>query len=41
MSVLQYRLNHQNFVPFVAFLTRKARGQPNPFQIPFSFFHIS
>ena len=38
MSVLQHRLNHQNFVPFVAFLMRKARGQPNPFQIPFSFF---
>lgn len=36
--MLQHRLNYQYFVPFVAFLMRKARGQPNPFQIPFSFF---
>ncbi len=38
MSVLQHRLNRQYFVPYVAFLMRKARGQPNPFQIPFCFF---
>ena len=37
MSVQQ--LNYQNFVPIVAFLMRKARGQPTSFQkIPFSFF---
>jgi hypothetical protein len=38
MSVLQHRLNHHNLVPFVAFLIRKARGQPNSFQIPSCFF---
>ena len=37
MSVLQHRLNYQTFVPIVAFLMRKARGQPTSFQkIPFS-----
>jgi hypothetical protein len=34
-------MHQHNLVPFVAFLMRKARGQPTPFQIPFSFLHIS
>ena len=36
-SMSVHRLNN-NYVPFVAFPMRMARGQPNPFQIPFSFF---
>jgi|CXWL01.1.fsa_nt_gi hypothetical protein len=38
-SMSMQQLNYQNFVPIVAFLMRKARGQPTSFQeIPFSFF---
>lgn len=38
-SMTVQQLNYQNFVPIVAFLMRKARGQPTSSQnISFSFF---